>query len=264
MTRPTISILGSGWLGLPLVEHFVSRGYRVKASTTSATRVPELSVRRADAFVLDIGQPTPQLGNFLQSSILIINIPSKDIDGFARLVTEIERAGVDKVLFVGSTSVYGNTNRTITESDGLELPQHPLVRIENLLTSNDRFMTTIVRFGGLIGYDRHPGRFFRGGKIVRDPDAFVNLIHRDDCINIIGKIVTDDIWGEVFNCCADTHPTKREFYRHAAELLGVPPPIMAEPEETVYKIISNRKVRQVLDYAFEFPDLMEIRYDEDR
>ena len=202
--------------------------------------------------------------SFLQSKVLIINIPSKDIDGFKRLVNEIEQSEIESVLFISSTSVYENSNTAITESDHAESMHHPLVIIENLFRDSDNFATTVVRFGGLIGYNRHPGRFFRGNKIVANPDSGVNLIHRDDCINIIEKIVVNECWGEVFNACADSHPTKREFYTHAAMLSGVPAPTFAESGEKACKIISNAKLKRMLDYSFLYPDLMAIRFAEDR
>ena len=37
-----ISILGCGWLGLPLAKHFIAQGYTVKGSTTRAERLGEL------------------------------------------------------------------------------------------------------------------------------------------------------------------------------------------------------------------------------
>jgi nucleoside-diphosphate-sugar epimerase len=255
--------LGSGWLGLPLAERFVARGYRVKASTRSENRLHALSAAQAEPFILDLGELPGNVQDFLRSKVLIINIPSKDIDGFKRLIKEIEHCEIESVLFVSSTSVYENTNTTITESDGAESTHHPLLIIENLFRESNKFETTILRFGGLIGYIRHPGRFFRGNKIVSDPDSGVNLIHRDDCINIIEKIVANETWDEVFNGCADSHPTKREFYTQAARLLGAPAPVFAESDEKSFKLISNEKLKRVLDYSFVYPDLMAIRYTED-
>ncbi len=70
-----------------------------------------------------------------------------------------------------------------------------------------KIKTTIVRFGGVIGYNRNSGKFFSKGSPVHNPDSNVNFIHRDDCIEIISQLVEQEVWGEVFNCCADTHPT---------------------------------------------------------
>jgi len=220
-----------------------------------------LSSLKIEPFILDIGQPSKNVHDFLQANILIVNIPSKDIDGFSKLIKEIEYSEIENILFVSSTSIYENKNKTVSESEGEESPHNPLVTIENLFRNNNKFKTTIVRFGGLIGYSRNPGRFFNSKKGVSNPDSRVNLIHRDDCINIIELIVAQNIWGEVFNCCADTHPTKREFYTQAAKQLGVPAPNFQEFGDLSFKIISNQKVKQILNYEFLHPDLAGIKFE---
>ena len=257
----SISILGSGWLGLPLAEYLALRGHLVKASTTSNSRLPEIASIQAEPFIVDIGILPINIQSFLKSNVLIINTPSKDIDGFSNLIKVIEKSEIEKVLFVSSTSVYKNTNETISESEGRESISSPLLTIENLFRKSRRLNSTIVRFGGLIGYSRNPGNFFRKGRVVHNPESNVNLIHRDDCIGIISKIIDEEVWGEVFNCCADTHPTKREFYTQAANSLGNPAPEFAKSDDYSFKIVSNKKVKKFLYYEFSYPDLMKIKFD---
>ena len=167
---------------------------------------------------------------------------------------------VEKLLFVSSTSVYENINKTISESDGAESILNPLLTIENLFRNSGKIKTTIVRLGGLIGYSRNPGKFFIKGRIIHNPDSNVNLIHRDDCIEIISQIVEQEVWGEVFNCCAGTHPTKREFYTQAAKSIGFPVPKFENSNSVSFKIISNKKVKQHLNYKFLYDDLMNIKF----
>lgn len=247
---------------MPLAERFVSQGYRLKISTTSPQRLPTLAALPGDACIVDIGKPLDDIDTFLQADTLIVNITSKDIDGFERLVRKIEASGIESVLFVSSTSVYAENCKVVSEAPGEESPDHPLVIIENLFRQSEKFRTTIVRFAGLIGGRRHPGRFFRGGKTVKSPNANVNLIHRDDCINIVERIVANDLWGEIFNACADSHPSKREFYSHAAKLAGAPLPDFEDSADGTFKIVDNRKLKRVLGYEFLHPDLMAIRFDE--
>ena len=257
----TISILGSGWLGLPLAELFVTQGYRLKISTRSPERLPMLAALPGEACIVDIAKPLDDIDVFLQADTLIVNITSKDIDGFERLLQKIEASGIESLLFVSSTSVYPVKSKVVSEAAGEESSDHPLVIIENLFRQSEQFRTTIVRFAGLIGGSRHPGRFFRGGKTVKNPGANVNLIHLDDCINIIDLIVANNIWGETFNACADTHPSKREFYSHAADMMGAPSPDFDDSDDLSFKIIDNRKLKRVLGYEFLHPDLMAIRFD---
>jgi nucleoside-diphosphate-sugar epimerase len=236
-------------------------GNNVKASTTRENRLPELSSIKVEPFIIDIARLPSNIQTFLQTKILIINTPSKSIEGFIGLLKEIEDSEVEKLLFVSSTSVYENINKTISESDSAESIHNPLLAIEDVFRNSSKIKTTIVRFGGLIGYDRNPGKFFSKGQIVQNPESNVNLIHRDDCIGIISQIVEQEAWGEVFNCCADTHPTKREFYTNAAQSIGFPVPKFEASGSVSFKIISNQKVKRILNYEFLHPDLMKITFD---
>ncbi|MHC4844456.1 MAG: Rossmann-fold NAD(P)-binding domain-containing protein, partial [Planctomycetota bacterium] len=137
----TISILGSGWLGLPLAKHLVMMGNRVNASTTSESRLSELTSIKVKPFIIDIGRLPNNIQAFLQANVLIINIPSKNIDGFSNLIQEIEKSEIEKVLFVSSTSVYEDINKTISESDGEESTLSPLLAIENLFRNSYKFKT---------------------------------------------------------------------------------------------------------------------------
>jgi len=256
----TISILGSGWLGLPLAEFLASEGDSVNASTRDTARYPEIQAARAMPFRIDIDDLSGDFGTFLNCNILIINITSKNVEGFTRLVSEIETSPIEGVIFVSSTSVYQNTNDVVNEGEDAENPESPLLKIENLFRASSRFKTTVVRFAGLIGYSRHPGRFF-GDREIPQPEAPVNLIHRDDCIGILSAIIQQGVWGEVFNACADTHPTKREFYSYARREMGRSPPVCSKVIKADYKIIGNDKVKRVLEYQFLHPDLMRLSFE---
>ena len=85
----------------------------------------------------------------------------------------------------------------------------------------------------------------------------INMIHRDDCIAIIKEIINQDIWSEVFNAVADQHPTRDEFYSAAASQLDKQKPLFSFEQPSVYKIISNEKVKSLLNFQFKYPDLME-------
>lgn len=236
------------------------KGYSVKATTTSESRFHALRAINVEPFILDIENIPVNIQSFLQSNILIVNIPSKNIKAFSNLLKEIENSSVNEVIFVSSTSVYRDNNETISESNSVDLMQCPLHTIEEMFRNCGKIKTTIIRFGGLIGYSRHPGKFFGSGRIVKNPDANVNLIHRDDCIGIITKILENEVWNEVFNCCADTHPTKREFYTQTAHSIGQGTPNFESSNEIIFKIMSNVKVKKLLNYKFLHPDLMKIKF----
>lgn len=253
----TISILGSGWLGLPLATLLQKQGFIVKASTRHAERFSELTRAGTSACMVDIDNLS-DINEFLDSEILIINITSKNQKGFSELIQRIEKSPIQKVLFISSTSVYQNLNREVSEDEYAEDRSSVLWKIEQMFQASKHFKTTILRFSGLIDSRRHPGRFFRNGRSVPQADAPVNLIHLEDCLGIIQSILQLNAWGEVFNGCADTHPSKREFYSYARQLMGLPAPEFATDSDIKYKIISNKKVKESMNYIFQHSDLMKI------
>jgi len=257
-----ISILGSGWLGLPLAIDLIKRNHTINLSTRSVDKLNGLAETAAKPYLIDIDSLSHESKAFLATEMLIINITSKNKDSFAKLIEEIEKSKIKKVLFISSSSVYQAVNGPVNEDDGLESADSLLYQIEQMFMSNTHFKTTVLRLSGLIGYSRHPGNFFKNGKLVQQPDAPVNLIHRDDCIGIINSIIEQQAWGTTFNGCAITHPTKREFYSHAKSLLNKPNPDFSNESDTnAYKIISSEKVIKQLGYQFIYPDVMAITFE---
>ena len=239
-----ISILGSGWLGLPLYQE-LSKNNDVKLSTRSISKKNEFKNEKVDSFLVDIDSKldSKEINTFLQSDILIINIPSKNIEGFQKLIKYIIKSSIKKIIFISSTSVCRNR-------------KSPLKIIEKLF-QDTKAETTILRFGGLFGYSRNPANFFKNGKIVQNPNAPVNMIHRDDCINIIKEIINQDIFDEVFDCCSPSHPTKKEFYSYSALSSNLSIPIFDVSEGFgTYKAISSEKMIAQLNYEFIYDDLL--------
>ncbi|WP_318543211.1 NAD(P)H-binding protein [Marixanthotalea marina] len=249
-----ISILGCGWLGLPLAVDLKNKGYEVYGSTTTHSKIKSLEEKGIKPFLIDIGNPDVDFQDFLNTDVLIIAITSKSIEDIKNLIKIIEASKVQKVIFISSTSVYPFTNGIVTETT--KTINKPLAEIEQLFITNSSFKSTILRFGGLFGYDRKPGKFIKPNKPVDNPDGYINLIHRDDCIEIIKKIISKNVWNEVLNACADDHPKRREFYTRETQKIGVSNIVFNEKTESKYKIIDSQKLKNLLDYEFIHSDLM--------
>ena len=256
----TVSILGSGWLGLPLASSLQLAGKTVHLSTRTASKAKQLTDLNFKSYIVDIERGLDSLNNvedFLQANTLVINITSKSLSAFQDLVTVIETSPIEHVLFISSTSVYGNNQGICKESDLLETETN-LRKIEKLFTDNAHFDCSVIRFAGLIGRKRHPGRFFAGGKSIKDGYAKVNLIHQLDCIKLIEAILQQQAWGDVFNGCADNHPTKQSYYTKMALSLGYPEPECLITEPSASKIVCNEKIKTQLGYQFIYPDICNI------
>lgn len=131
-------------------------------------------------------------------------------------------------------------------------------QLERLLQQETSFRTTVLRFGGLIGYDRLPDSAAAVQRRSRAIDTAMNVIHRDDCVRIIHEIVRQQAWGEVFNACADAHPMRRDYYAAAARARGFALPDFGPVQPQPYKIVSSEKLKARLNYKFLFPNPLDI------
>ncbi len=251
--------MGCGWLGKPLALSLIAQGYQIKGSTTSKTKLNEFKEIGILPFLLSLENLTDTISSFLNSEILIVALPSKDIEGFKNLISHIEKSHVKKVVFISSTSVYGNSDEMVTEK--AETLPSALTTIEMLFKNSTHFETAIIRFAGLFGYNRKPGNFFKGGRKIPNPDGFVKMIHQDDCIQLIEKVIKKNAWNQIFNGCADTHPTRREFYTKTALDIGLKLPDFKEDAEIQQKIISNKKSKELLGINYKYGDLLRLDYD---
>ncbi|WP_299760702.1 SDR family oxidoreductase [uncultured Pontibacter sp.] len=267
----TISIMGCGWLGMPLAERLVRHGYTVKGSTTTPEKVEEILMKDIQPYLLDLASEQMDkaaLQDFLDTDVLVLNIPphlrSDGGEAYMHqmhlLLKSLIQSPVSRILFVSSTSVYQDLNRTVTEEDisfteEME-PNNMLLQAEKLFQDREDWMTTVVRFSGLVGGNRQPGRFLAGKKNVLNGDAPVNLIHLEDCLNILYSILEQQKWGKVYNACADMHPLRREFYTSSAQALGLTPPEFSDMEKTQFKLINSQKLKDDLSYTFIYPDPM--------
>ena len=258
------SILGCGWLGLPLAQHLIQKKHLVKGSTTSPEKLAFLEKNGITPSIIKIenNKTNSNLTDFLTSDILVIDVPfgkqKENFKAYKQLAFAVENSSIKKIIFISSTSVYSDTNSEVTESATFEInpAKKVLVDLENLFLNHPGFETTILRFSGLIGGTRNPGNFFKEGRIVQNGLAPINLIHLEDCIEIIRRVAEGSFGGEIFNASADTHPTRKEFYTAATLLQNKTPATFIENIEFSYKIISNDKLKRKLNYTFLYSDLM--------
>ena len=138
-----------------------------------------------------------------------------------------------------STSVYGNVDGVVTEDN----PPNPvtqsgkqLLEVENLFRSAPNLETTVLRFGGLIGPDRHPINHLSGKKNLTNGDEIINLIHIKDCIRLITLILENNWWNITINGVCPYHPTKKEYYTQEALKRGLQIPVYSQNSSKIYQI----------------------------
>ncbi len=265
-----IAILGCGWFGLPLAKRLCENGHTVKGSTTDPAKADAIASAGAEPFVVRI-EPGENAGaeEFFNSDIVVVNFPPQRRDDIVSylagqtqtLVNALVRGGAEFAVFISSTSVYAELGRKATESDSsVGTPSKrsgiALRETERTLADRREFDTTVIRFAGLIGYDRNPREFLKKRAPMRRPNLPVNLIHRDDCVEITARVIERDIRGEIFNAVADFHPLRSEFYKAEAQRAGISASELAldSKDKSGGKIVSGEKLKRTLGYEFIYPD----------
>jgi pyoverdine/dityrosine biosynthesis protein Dit1 len=97
-------------------------------------------------------------------------------------------------------------------------------------------------------------KFLAGKENLENPDAPINLIHQNDCINIIEEIILQSKWNEVFNAVAPFHPSRSEYYTQKAKELNLILPKFSTEKSNIKKIISSEKIENILNYQFKLDE----------
>nr|WP_316788074.1 NAD(P)H-binding protein [Pedobacter frigoris] len=256
----TISILGCGWYGLPLAKKLAELKYNVKGSTTSVEKLPVLKELGIIPYIVDFQEEKESFDtDFFDTDLLIICIPPKrstaEQGNFTKKIGKVINAAEQKVkniIFISSTSVYGDHNTHVNEFS-IPMPDtisgKVMLAAETMLNNNNNFKTTIIRFAGLIGPNRDPGRFFAGKTNVPNGLAPINLIILEDCINLTIKIIELKAFGNLYNACIPDHPAKQSFYMKASENSGLTIPGFIN-ELNQWKVVDSQNVPKLLNYQY--------------
>lgn len=293
-----ISILGCGWLGLPLGKYLVENGHSVKGSTTSESKIALLSEVGIEPFLLNFspqievlspplsvspqtttttyvssvgtqttaGTTITTMQSFLTSEVLVICIPPRagkfgedfHVQQIESLLEYLPVSTIKSIIYTSSTSVYPDLKSELNEEDEV-IENHALIRVENLLKNLPQNVT-ILRCGGLMGGERIPAKYF-AGKTINTGKIPVNYVHQEDVIQIITMILEQEFWNETFNVISPEHPIREEIYLKNCEEFGYEKPIFEAPSEEIpFKIISPQKLIQRTGYKFIYDNPLNFKY----
>ncbi len=275
----SVSILGCGWLGLPLASSLAHTGYRVKGSSTRKEKLEYLKNAGIEAYHVALSPhwEGESASHFLDSPYIILNIPphtrkqGKGADFHPQQIQHFLEAGKPlwsketRLVYVSATSIYPNLNRQVDESEALSEENTgnlALYRAENQLRDFFQDRLTILRSGGLMGYDRIPLKYFAGKTNLKNGNHPVNYVHRDDVIGIILRILEKNAWGKTWNVVAPRHPQKVEVLAANAHTTSYPAAHFVEESDKNFKLVSGDKLRAELFYEYKYPDPLSFRYTE--
>ncbi|RAP32215.1 hypothetical protein DID76_01010 [Candidatus Marinamargulisbacteria bacterium SCGC AG-414-C22] len=261
----TISILGCGWLGLPLGESLSTQNKTIKGSYQSSETHQTLTQTAIKPYYISCQKEITgkQVSDFFTTDLLIITLPFKRsfnpaelyLEQINSIITMIKKQNIPNVIFTSSTSIYPTQNNIVTEATPIQPSherQHVLHDVEQSLLNITSCQTTILRLAGLYGKSRKIGQFFKPKKNKINPHAQINLIHLTDVINIITQLIKSPLKNTIFNLCSDEHPTKLDCYSyHNTSLTAAD---FNTNNNTPYKIVCNKKIKNTLNYIFKYPN----------
>ena len=262
-----ISIIGCGWLGLPLAKKLLSKNYIVSGSTTSKDKLNDLKKNNIDAYILNFPNNINTLKTLCETDILILTLPFKRsytppeiyYKQLKTILNYAENKQVKKILLTSSTSAYSNTNTNVHEDDKIiadNKRQQTLLESEQMILSASFCKSIVARLSGLYGPNREIGKFIQN-KSNQNGNNKVNLIHQDDVVEILIKLIESNHWNEIYNIVSDNHPTKIELYTKKALEKKIKVPLFDNDAPLSFKIVSNKKIKKLLNYTFKYPNPLE-------
>ncbi|ALV91766.1 MULTISPECIES: SDR family oxidoreductase [Pantoea] len=269
-----VAIVGLGWLGMPLAMALTARGWQVTGSKTSPDGVDAARRCGIEAFQLvltpEIECEADELATLMAVDALVVTLPAnRTVQGGEDYMQAVQNVvdtalahKVPRIIFTSSSSVYGTGSGVMKESSALQpesVAGKTLVELENWLHDLPGTSVDVVRLAGLVGPNRHPGRFLAGKTGLDNGGHAVNLVHLDDVVDAIVLLLQTPKGGRVYNLCASKHPARDDFYPFVSKQLGlVPPTFAAEAERTAGKVVDGSKICNELGFEYSYDDPMKM------
>lgn len=281
-TINSVGIIGCGWLGTALANALLKQSITVFATRSSIDNLAVLTEQGINAEVLLLpvttAESVEQLQHhrvFKQQSLVIAITPqfkqgrADYAEKIAQLVNAAKQQGqVQRIILLSSSAVYNGLGNVVNEESALDFSADKVKILHDaeqvvldFSCESEARKSYVLRLSGLLGPNRHPGKFLINNKMVKSPDAPVNLIHQQDAQGLIMSLLNTDVPTGIFNGVSQTHISKKAFYQAAAKALALPEPQFAEDNgnnevsATSTRIVDGSKVQQVLSYQFVYPDL---------
>lgn len=263
--RPNL-IVGCGYLGRRVAARWTAAGTRVVALTRR--NADTLAALGVEPVVGDVTDPAtlrlPDADTVLYA-VGMDRTAGKTmrevyVNGLGHVLDTIP--SVARFVYVSSTGVYGQTGGEWVDETSATRPLEEsgkvVLEAERLLREK-RPDAIVLRFAGIYGPDRvlRKQALLNGEPLVGDAGKWLNLIHAEDGADAVLAATARGKLGETYLVCDDEPVTRRDFYTHAAEVLGAPPArfeVPATPTVEPNRRVSNRKAKAELAWQPRFPN----------
>lgn len=269
--KPSVGIIGAGWVGQPLARTLVQTGHKVVVTTTSEDKLSILRETGAEAELLKLPLQEVDSGSasnkVFQQDVIVIAIPPQIKHGktdypdkIKHIVAHANQSKTSRIVMISTTAVYNGLAGDVEESSPLD---YSAPKVEILSDAENAAMgfssdSVVLRLAGLIGPKRHPARFINSPRLLVNGGVAVNLIHLDDVIGLILAAIKSDAACGIFNGVAETHLSKQEFYQAAARAAGESmPDFKSNDASEGSKVVLGDKAARELNFTLQHPDLIE-------
>ncbi|RLS51958.1 MAG: SDR family oxidoreductase [Planctomycetota bacterium] len=278
MNSCDLLIFGCGYLGRCVADRYLARGAAVSVVTRSEVKARELAGLGIAPVVADLLQPpTLRLLPRARSILYCVGYDRESsctkrdlyVQGL-RNVLSATRGLADGFVYISSTSVYGQDDGSWVDEAS---PTEPITEGGEICRDAEHLFAdpalapktwTILRLAGLYG----PGRLIArveglkaSSPVGGNPEAWLNLIHRDDAVTICERTLDGLVPSATFLVCDDRPITRQEYYRTLALRIGAPEPIFSESVPTRQgttgwnKRCSSQRIKQQYQVEWRYPTI---------
>ena len=277
----SVSIIGCGWLGKALAQRLLISNVKVMASCQSQQSLEALNALNIPAtqLILPIADDVMRINRLediagvdialFQQAVLIIAIPPQLKKGrvdyplkIQQLVRMAELGETKHIILLNSTAIYNGLVGRVDETTELNVQAEKVTSLfaaENAARSFSKRLD-ILRLAGLVGPNRHPGKFLQVARMFEHASAAVNLVHQTDVVNILERLIqldSVDNKQSIYNVVSNTNSDRQSYYQLAAQVLGLPvPKFSVEQQQNTGKKIIGLTLRRQLNYDYTHDDLL--------
>ncbi|HGO5816068.1 TPA: GDP-L-fucose synthase [Mannheimia haemolytica] len=256
-----LTILGLGWLGLPLAGQMKKEGWQVVGSKRTVSDMP------IECYPLDLNNLiiNNDIEPLLSVDAMVITLPPSKIapenylSGIQQLVSSAIEKGLKHIIFTSSISVLPMESGVFDENTEIE-PTSLLAKVENWLL-NLPIHCDIVRLAGLVGKKRHPVFYLAGKQNLTGAEQPVNLVHLEDCIAAISLLLAKPNGQRIFHLCAEQHPSRKDYYGEMAKRFGLADLHFSEENQPLVRVVKADKICQELGFRYRYPDPYQFKLD---
>lgn len=249
------TIIGLGWLGMPLAQHLIRRGWQIKGTKR------QVIDNEIACYPLDLSAFNPTLLTPLwESKHLIITLPPSTcsaadyLNGIKRLVLHAISQNVSHIIFLSSTALLPRRSGQFDEQSPIEAANAPaLAEVEQWLHTLP-IPCDILRLAGLVGKQRHPVFHLAGKLALTGGNQPVNLVHLDDAILAIETLLNQPNGQRIFHLCAPHHPSRQAFYTDMARRFRLPDLQFLPDPEPLDRIILASRIENELSFRYRYPN----------